>query len=61
MSLNVLRGVRTGEDAYIGVYFLFKRQHLRKGNGRNNDKFHLEKVRWPRFQECDIKLKGQHF
>lgn len=34
-----------GGRAYIIDYFIFEKVHLRKGNGRNNDKFHLGKVR----------------
>lgn len=47
------------EEGHLHIAdFLYERQHFRKENGRNSDKFHLGKVGWPKFQECDTKQSG---
>lgn len=38
-------GIKIGEDAYIVDYIVFEKDYLKKRNGRNNDEFHLGKVR----------------
>lgn len=44
MSFGVLESKKR-KDTYIVADFLYEREHFRKGNGRNNDKFHWGKVK----------------